>query len=161
MREQNTKLHMSALLPLVVFALFAVCVLSVLLTGANVYQRLAQRDQDSYQRRTGAQYLATRVRQARGPVTVTDLQGTPALAFSQEEGGEVYTTWVYCHDGWLMELYAQPDSGLGPEDGAQILPAEQLELSREGSLLRAALCYDRGERADLALYLPLSGEGRP
>ena len=26
MREQNTKLHMSALLPLVVFALFAVCV---------------------------------------------------------------------------------------------------------------------------------------
>ena len=94
-------------------------------------------------------------------MTVTDLQGTPALAFSQEEGGEVYTTWVYCCDGWLMELYAQPDSGLGPEDGAQILPAEQLELSREGSLLRAALCYDGGERADLALYLPLSGEGRP
>ena len=123
MREQNTKLHMSALLPLVVFALFAVCVLSVLLTGANVYQRLAQRDRDSYQRRTGAQYLATRVRQARGPVTVTDLQGTPALAFSQEEGGEVYTTWVYCHDGWLMELYAQPDRGLAPADGAQILSA--------------------------------------
>ena len=67
MREQNTKLHMSALLPLVVFALFAVCVLSVLLTGANVYQRLTQRDRDSYQRRTGAQYLATRGRQARGP----------------------------------------------------------------------------------------------
>ena len=53
MREQNTKLHMSALLPLVVFALFAVCVLSVLLMGANVYQRLTQRDRDSYQRRTG------------------------------------------------------------------------------------------------------------
>ena len=66
-----------------------------------------------------------------------------------------------CHDGWLMELYAQPDSGLGLEDGAQILPAEQLELSREGGLLRAALCYDGGERADLALYLPLNGEGRP
>lgn len=50
MREQNTKLHMSALLPLGVFALFAVCVLSVLLTGAKVYKGLAQRDQDSYQR---------------------------------------------------------------------------------------------------------------
>lgn len=48
MREQNTKLHMSALLPLGVFALFAVCVLSVLLTGAKVYKGLAQRDQDSY-----------------------------------------------------------------------------------------------------------------
>ena len=161
MREQNTKLHMSALLPLGVFALFAVCVLSVLLTGAKVYKGLAQRDQDSYQRRTGAQYLATRVRQAEGPVTVTDLQGTPALAFSQEEDGEVYTTWVYCYDGWLMELYAQPGSGMGPEDGAQVLPAEDLELSREDGLLRAALCYDGGERADLALYLPLNGEATP
>ena len=161
MREQNTKLHRSALLPLGVFALFAVCVLSVLLTGANVYQCLAQRDQDSYQRRTGTQYLATRVRQAEGPVTITDLQGTPALAFDQEEGGEIYTTWVYCYDGWLMELYAQPGSGMGPEDGAQVLPAEDLELSREDGLLRADLCYDGGEQADLALYLPLSGEGRP
>ena len=35
MRERNTKLHMSALLPLGVFALFAVCVLSVLLTGGS------------------------------------------------------------------------------------------------------------------------------
>ena len=103
----------------------------------------------------------TRVRQAEGPVTITDLQGTPALAFDQEEGGEVYTTWVYCYDGWLMELYAQPGSGMGPEDGAQVLPAEDLELSREDGLLRAALCYDGGERADLALYLPLNGEATP
>ena len=73
------------------------------------------------------------------------------------EGGGWLVSWCVGH---LVEL-AQPDSGLGPEDGAQILPAEQLELSREGSLLRAALCYDGGERADLALYLPLSGEGRP
>ena len=43
MREQNTKLHMSALLPLGVFALFAVCVLSVLLTGAKVYKGPAHR----------------------------------------------------------------------------------------------------------------------
>ena len=60
-----------------------------------------------------------------------------------------------------MELYAQPGSGMGPEDGAQVLPAESLELSQEDGLLRADLCYDGGEQADLALYLPLSGEGRP
>ena len=60
-----------------------------------------------------------------------------------------------------MELYAQPGSGMGPEDGAQVLPAEDLELSREDGLLRAALCYDGGERAALALYLPLNGEATP
>ena len=60
-----------------------------------------------------------------------------------------------------MELYAQPDSGMGPEDGTQVLPAESLELSEKDGLLRAALCYDGGERAELALYLPLNGEAMP
>ena len=160
-RERENNHLIESLAALLLFGVFAACVLSVLLTGAKVYKGLAQRDQYRYQRRTGSQYLATRVRQAEGPVTITDLQGTPALAFDQEEGGEVYTTWVYCYDGWLMELYAQPGSGMGPEDGAQVLPAEDLELSREDGLLRAALCYDGGERADLALYLPLNGEATP
>lgn len=123
MREQNTKLHMSALLPLVVFALFAVCVLSVLLTGANVYQRLTQRDRDSYQRAHRGPVPGHPGASGPWPGDGHRPAGhAPALAFSQEEGGEVYTTWVYCHDGWLMELYAQPDSGLGPEDGRRYCP---------------------------------------
>lgn len=55
---------MGGLLALLLLLVFAVCVLSVLLTGAGTYQTLTRRDQDSYDRRTAAQYLATRVRQA-------------------------------------------------------------------------------------------------
>lgn len=46
------------------FGVFAGCVLGVLLTGADAYQRLTDRGQETFDERTAAQYLTTRVRQA-------------------------------------------------------------------------------------------------
>ncbi len=48
---------MGSLLALLMLLVFAVCVLSVLLTGADTYQALTKRDQDSYDRRTAAHIL--------------------------------------------------------------------------------------------------------
>ena len=65
MRAQKRLRHrMDGLLALLLFALFAACVLAVLLTGARAYRRLTLRDQASYNTRTCVQYVATRVRQA-------------------------------------------------------------------------------------------------
>ena len=50
--------HQDGLAALLLFGIFAVCVLMVLLTGANAYRRLTERDQQAYQRRTCAQYLS-------------------------------------------------------------------------------------------------------
>lgn len=58
---------MGGLLALLLLLVFAVCVLSVLLTGADTYQTLTRRDQDSYDRRTAAQYLATGSARQIGP----------------------------------------------------------------------------------------------
>ena len=68
------------------------------------YRRLTQRDQAAFDRRTCVQYLATRVRQgdAAGGVSVRPFGEGNALALPAGEG---YVTWVYWHDGWLMELY--------------------------------------------------------
>ena len=64
MREHSRKHDLSSLLVLLLFAVFAVCILSVLLTSADTYRRLSDRDQDSYGRRTSAQYITTKIRQA-------------------------------------------------------------------------------------------------
>ena len=58
--------HISALAALVLFGLFAGCVLAVLLTGAGAYRRLTGRDRASCESRTRMQYVAARVRQADG-----------------------------------------------------------------------------------------------
>lgn len=146
--------HLDMLGALLLFCVFAACVLGILLTGAGLYRRLTERDQASYDRRTGSQYIATRVRQADrlGSVAVEEFGGTDALALEDEYG---YVTRVYWHDGWLMELYAAAGAEFSPEDGEKLMPADGLALSLEGRLLRVefageeafSLCLRSGEGA--------------
>lgn len=148
---------MDGLIALLLFGVFAACVLAVLLTGAGAYRRLVQRDQAAYERRTCVQYIATRVRQAdqRDGIWLADFEGVPALVLDQGDG---YTTQVYCFEGWLMELYAAKDAGLAPEDGDQIMELDSLELSLEEGLLTVEIGVPGGARDSLRLCLR-SGEG--
>ena len=64
MKKEQENSKITGLMALLVFAVFAVCVLGVLLTGAGVYKRLVGSGAEDYSRRTAAQYVTTRVRQA-------------------------------------------------------------------------------------------------
>lgn len=77
MKRRLTEYRFNGLIALLLFGVFAVCVLGVLLTGADAYRRLTERDKDAYNRRTYVQYMATRVRQAAGAgsVSVEDWYG--------------------------------------------------------------------------------------
>lgn len=157
MKKRTIQHHMDALAALLLFGVFAVCVLSVLLTGARAYRRLTQRDQTAYERRICTQYIATRVRQAdsAGRVTVEDFDGVPALTLVDDAG---YVTRVYCYDGYLMELYTAADAGLTPEAGERLLEAGNLALSLEDGLLEVIVTSPEG--IEDTLYLSLrSGEG--
>lgn len=131
---ENRSTKWTSLLALLVFVLFALCLLLVLLTGAGIYRNLVRRGEESFVRRTAVQYIATRVRQARA-VAVEDFGGGKALVFPETIDGETYLTRVYCHEGWLMELFSTVDADLSPEDGERLLEAEPVELDREGNLL--------------------------
>ena len=119
---------MGGLLSLLLLLVFAVCVLSVLLTGADTYQTLTRRDQDSYDRRTAAQYLATRVRQAdrADGIAVADFQGCDALELTETIDGTPYITRVYCYDGYLRELFSAAEAQMTPADGEKVLEAQAL-----------------------------------
>ena len=157
MKRKTIKHHIDGLMALLLFGVFAVCVLAVLLTGAEAYRRLTQRDRAAYDRRTCVQYVATRVRQADAldGVLVEDFNGTACLTLSD---GEDYVTRVYCHDGYLMELYCDAGVELAPEDGEQIMPAQALDLSLEDGLLTIAATDAQGAQNILLLSLR-SGEG--
>ena len=82
MREHFRKPNMGGLLALLLLGVFAICILSVLLMGADAYQRLVDRDLGSYDRRTAAQYVSARVRQGDrlDGVSVRALDGGDATA---------------------------------------------------------------------------------
>lgn len=156
MKREKIQHHMDGLLLLLLFGVFAVCVLSVLLTGAKAYRRLTLRDQEAYSSRTCVQYIATRVRQGdmEGAVTVEPFGEGDALVMAKDS----YVTRVYWHDGWLMEMYAGEDVQLAPEDGEKIMELDGLAMSMDGGLLTVEV--DGGDAGTDTLRLSLrSGEG--
>lgn len=154
MKRRSIQHHMDGLMALLLFGVFAVCVLAVLLTGAKAYRRLTERDQSAYQSRTCAQYLATRVRQAdqADGVYTEDFGGADALVL--EEDG--YLTRVYCYEGALMELYCAVDAEMEPRDGEEVMSAQELSLELEDGLLTAVLTGADGREE--TLYLSLRGQ---
>lgn len=147
------------LLSLVVFGIFAICILLVLLTGAGVYRNLVARGGEDYQRRTAAQYITTRVHQAdtHGGIAVEDFGGRDALVLREEIRGRTYLTRVYCRDGFLRELFTAGNGSVSPEDGEKILEVRELSLSLEKGMLTARITLPDGSVEDLILYLR-SGE---
>ena len=133
MKNKNNKSHIEGLVVLVLFGVFALCILSVLLTGAGAYGRLVKRQQTAYTERTVPQYIATKVRRAdaAGSVRIGEFGGVEALEFIEVYGGETYITRVYCYDGFLRELFASAAGKFTPEDGETILEAQQVDFEMQ------------------------------
>lgn len=172
MREQRSQ-KLGGLLALLLLGVFAVCILAVLLTGANDYGKLVERDSAAFDRRTAAQYLATKVRQgdAAGAVRVGAFEeGLPSAEDQPAEGdtlyltetldGTLYCTRIYCQGGYLREQFSEAATTLAPEDGEKILEAEGLQLSWVPSTetITAELTDENGQTTQLTLGLR-SGEG--
>ena len=156
--EQN-KTKMGGLMALLLFGLFAICILSVLLTGADVYQKLTVRDRKTYEKRTAAQYLTTKVRQTDvdGLIEAGTLDGLDALVLSEIIDETLYCTWIYCSDGYIRELFAAADSGLAAEAGEKVLEAESLRVRPVGETVEAEITAADGSVQQILLY-PRSGK---
>lgn len=164
LRQKN---HMSGLLALLLFGVFAVCILSVLLMGADAYQHLTERDDASYDRRTAAQYIAAKVRQADtlgrvfpGSFDDSDPDAQSTLFLTEEIDGETYATRIYYYDGYIRELFGRADESFAKADGEKVLEAGDFHASwgMDQRELRISLRDAREQGADLVLTLR-SGEG--
>ena len=158
------KNHLEGLIALLLFGVFAVCLLIVLLTGADAYNGLTNKDKAAYDSRVCGQYIATQVRQNddMGSVSVTEFGDGKALSLAKEIDGEGYVTLIYGLDGYLMELFCAQGAQLAPEDGEQIMPVSNFSLSMEGRRLQ--ISYGNGgeesKDAEITMILTLrSGEG--
>ena len=137
---------------LLLLAAFAVGILCTLLYGASAYRQLTDRDEDAFQSRTAAQYLTNRVRQA-SEAQVAEFGGASALVFPQSIEGEHYLTRIYCHDGWLMELFSDAEGEFSPEDGEKILPVSALSFEKRQGLIIARLKDAAGNERQILLSL--------
>ena len=158
MKEKKSKI--TSLIVLMVFCVFAVCILSVVLAGANVYERLVEKGQYRYEQRTAAQYITTRLRQAdlSESVRIEDFEGKSALVLQEEIEGELYETYIYCYKGYIRELFITIGGKFVPEDGEKVLETEMLQFELNRSVLTVQFAFGDGTKQELTIYLR-SGEG--
>lgn len=156
MIERSGKRSISGLAAALLLCVFAVMILSVLLSGAGAYQRLTSRGREGYDSRSCAQYVATKLRQAPSAesVELRAFGGSDCLCIYEEIDGAEYVTRVYCHDGWLRELFTLADAEFAPEDGEKLLEAQSITLRFEGAVLCAEIVDGSGGHTELFLSLP-------
>ena len=168
MNKQINKTTVTSLVPLLLFVIFTACILSVLLTGADVYQKFSKRDQVSFQHRTTVQYLTTRIRQsdtsemvcvgsfADGPVLLDQsdtVYSGDTLFLREELGGRIFYTRIYCHDGYLRELFAEAGLNFSPSSGEKILEINDLLFTLQDDLLYIDIKYADHTKETLVIYL--------
>jgi len=169
MQEQVKKNSMSSVAPLLLFAIFATCIVMVLLSGANIYQKLVNRDQASYQHRTTAQYITTRVRQSDCADVAfigdfSDLSGSEegnTLFLCEILGGRTFFTRIYCHEGYVRELFSEAGVEFIPADGEKLLEANDLYFSMEDGLLTVSIEHADGLKETVVLSLHSGKEVAP
>lgn len=148
MEKSRAKLY-SALGTVLILGVFAMSVMLTLLGGVSAYQRLIDRNQQAYEYRTTSQYFAGKLRQAPEGIRVDRFGAGEALVIPQEIDGVSYQTWVYCHDGWLMELFCLSDSDMSPQDGERILPLDGFDAALQDGLIKIQWTNARGESQQL------------
>ncbi len=159
----NRKMQMhniGGLFALLTFGVFAVCVLLVLMAGAQSYRDLTNRDEDSWNDRTCMQYIAARVRHAdaAGSVFVGSFDGTPGengdtLFLKETINGTNYCTRIYCYDGQLRELFTAEKDDFSPEDGTAVLEADQMSFALGNGLLTVSAVDAAGKSNAIVLSL--------
>lgn len=146
------KHHIEALAALLLFAVFALCILAVLLSGTEIYSRLGERDDAAFTERTAEGYIAAKLRQSDRSGGISIDKGTLILA-----GEQGYETRIYFHEGYICELFTRSGAETSPGAGEQVLPAESLAFSLEDGLLCVELS-ENGETSLLYFSIKSAGE---
>ena len=157
--KRETDTQTGKILTLILFALLAVCILLVLLTGTGVYKRLTNRGQEAYERRTVPLYIATKVRQAdcEGAVSSEQRNGIDVLLLKEQIEGIGYVTRIYCYEGIVRELFSAETVAFNPAAGEKIAEAEAVTFSLEDGCLYVAVLQADGTTTEQMLTLRSTG----
>ena len=108
----------------------------------------------NYETRTVSSYLEEKMNQndMAGSVAVTSIGAFPAIALSETVNDTIYTTYIYCYDGYLREITVSDGTTVVPGDGQKIIETNALAIDMVSSNLTALPLRIRPDTLS-ALYL--------
>ena len=157
-KTQTKGQSISGLFTMLLFLVFVLCALFSVLMGSQVYENITKRSDENFSGTTALSYIANKIRQGdrQDGVDIIEVDGTSVLQLKQKIGEETYHTWIYWKDGSIRELFTDENSGLGLEDGLEILECSGLSMEKKGSSI---VLQTQGEGA-ASLKLSLRSGGK-
>ncbi len=148
----------NTLFTMLLFLVFVLCALFTVLIGGKVYENINVRTEATYRGDVALSYIANKVRQqdTAGMVELTDVDGTAVLRLKQMINDRVYHTDIYYRDGKLYELFTAADSGLGVNDGIEIMECDEVVMAMEDGLIHVKTEGGQGG----SVWLSLRSGGR-
>lgn len=158
--KKRTLYTVDTVFVLVLFAVFAITVLFVLMSGAGVYKNTQSLMQERYEERTALSYITAKInhQDSEGTIYVTELGGLDALAFNSDVGGVDTVTYMYYYGGAIRELTCPDGIELKPDAGQKIIEASDLDFEVDGDLITVTCTGTKGTSASVSLHVA-SGMG--
>lgn len=125
--ESKARNHtIDVLFVLILFAVFALSVVSLTGTGAQIYSNLVDSMETNYEARTASAYLINKIHAAdsEGNVRIGTFGDGSCVLLLEEIDNITYCTYLYHYDGQLMELFTRLDDTIDPKYGTAIMEAD-------------------------------------
>ncbi len=153
------------LFPALLFFVFLICTIFTILIGSRVYENIRGRDNSSFETDTALAYITNKIHQndKQDAIEVRDINGCSVLVMLSHYGDSDYETWIYESGGQLKlkELFSRADSGLGVDDGLDIMDCQSLTFSIDestGGSRVLTITLGNNEKAKLLLRSSRKGD---
>ena len=156
-KDGNFPVHsVDILFTLSLFFVFTVSAFLIVLIGSDVYQSTAVQLEDTYSTRTSAAYVTEKIRQhdSAGCISLTDLDGRPALLLTDNISGTVYETYIYSDGNSIFELMVREGTPVTPHMGQEILKADGFTFTEKpGGFLELSVNDVEGNPHSILFHL--------
>lgn len=115
---------------LALFCTFSASAFLSVIIGANVYKRTTQNMEMNYARRTGIAYITEKIRynDTEDSVSLTTIDGTQCLVLNSPSGKNDYQIYIYCYNGFLMELFIKNTNTPNLASGETIMEVNHFSM---------------------------------
>ena len=129
MKQNKLKKHnVDFLFLMILFLVFTFSAVSVLLMAVSSYKSVVYANEENANVRTATAYIREQVRtnDDAGKVLIANMDGNEALRIDKVDGIVLY---IYCYDGYLMELETKRGADVTAEFGNKLVEAKDLDIS--------------------------------
>lgn len=146
------KKQISAYKPVLTFLLFSMFSVGLIITiifGTNVYNKIIENKQDSFNKTVALSYITTKIRSNNqdSNIRVDEIDGNSAIVISEEFDGEVFETWIYTSEDNLCELFADKNANKVAEAGTKIIELKSLGAELKDGKISINVTDIKGENA--------------